>query len=88
MSGHTPGEWYLNAGNETEVQAGTKQVARAHCGGMTGVRLIEAEANARLITTAPDGLALAQAILADCTDTTPKEWIDMASALVAKAEGR
>lgn len=42
-------------------------------------------ADARLITTAPDGLALAQAILADCTDTTPKEWIEMATDIVRKA---
>lgn len=44
-------------------------------------------ANARLITTAPDGLTLAQSILADCTDATPVEWIEMARGIVRKAEG-
>ena len=41
-------------------------------------------ANARLITTAPDGFALAQAILSDCTDTTPKAWIEMATDIVRR----
>ena len=92
--GHTPGEWYLNAGNETEVQAGTKQVARAHCGGMTGVRLIEAEANARLIASAPELLEALQGMLAvhDMTQSPAGDriaaWsgaVNAARAAIAKA---
>ena len=66
--GHTPGAWRLTAGNATEVMAGLTPVARARCGGMTGIRLAEAEANARLIAAAPDLLAAlirASGILAD-----------------------
>jgi len=56
---HTPGPWRLSSGDETEIFSGAKPVARAHCGGLTSVKLPEAEANARLISAAPELLALA-----------------------------
>ena len=56
---HTTGPWRLSSGDETEIFSGAKPVARAHCGGLTSVKLPEAEANARLIAAAPDLLALA-----------------------------
>jgi hypothetical protein len=56
VSGHTPGPWRLNLGNETEIMDGTGKlnVARAHCGGISGIRVAEAEINARLIAAAPN----------------------------------
>jgi len=54
---HTPGPWRLSSGDETEIFSGAKPVARAHCGGLTSVKLPEAEANARLIAAAPELLA-------------------------------
>ncbi len=57
---HTPGPWRVNAGNETEIMAARFNVARAHCGGAYGIKLPEAESNARLIAAAPDLLACAE----------------------------
>ena len=54
---HTTGPWRLSSGDETEIFSGAKPVARAHCGGLTSVKLAEAEANARLIAAAPELLA-------------------------------
>lgn len=101
MSGHTPGPWatetdWLTDYTTVVVLPSKNNTAIARCEhnwneadySERRISWKEAECNARLITTAPDGLALAQAILADCTDTTPQAWIEMASALVAKAEGR
>lgn len=51
---HTPGPWRLNAGNEIEVMSDNRPIARSLCGGTTGVRLPEAEANALLIAAAPE----------------------------------
>lgn len=54
---HTQGPWRLNAGNSIEIMGGcipNKAIARALCGGMTGIKLDEAEANARLIAAAPE----------------------------------
>lgn len=44
--------WNLNPGNETEIMAVKFNIARAHCGGMTGVRIQAAEANAAYIVHA------------------------------------
>ena len=49
LAAATPGEWRTSAGNETEIFGGKKDVARAYCGGMSGVKLAEAEASAALI---------------------------------------
>ena len=59
MTTYTTGPWRLSSGDETEIFSGARPVARAHCGGLTSVKLPEAEANARLISAAPDLLALA-----------------------------
>ena len=59
MTTYTTGPWRLSSGDETEILSGARPVARAHCGGLTSVKLPEAEANARLISAAPDLLALA-----------------------------
>ena len=65
---HTQGPWRLNAGNETEIMSARRNVARAHCGAMTGIRVDEAEANARLIAAAPDLLAACEEILSETTN--------------------
>lgn len=95
MTAYTSGEWRLNAGNETEIMAGKRNVARAHCGGMNGIGLIEAEANARLIVAAPDLLNAAQAMadsFADCvkTELALSEFPALAAlvAAIAKAKGQ
>ena len=62
-AGHTPGPWRLNAGDSIKVMNPRGLcVAFAACGGMTGVKLDEAEANARLIAAAPDLLAVAETL--------------------------
>ena len=61
---HTDGPWRLNAGDETVIMSSNGYaVARANCGGTTGIRMPEAEANARLIAAAPDLLAEGMALL-------------------------
>lgn len=50
----TPGPWRLNAGNEIVVMDVGREIARARCGGLSGIKLDEAEANARLIAAAPE----------------------------------
>jgi len=96
---HTPGPWRLSSGDETEIFSGAKPVARAHCGGLTSVKLPEAEANARLIAAAPEMLAALQAltITARTFRNVPKEeqeWtpyddaaLDNAYAIIARAQG-
>ena len=60
---HTPAPWRLNAGNETLVMGSNQRpIARAECGGTSGIGLAEAEANARLIAAAPDMLEALRAI--------------------------
>lgn len=54
---HTPGPWRLNAGNEIEIMGSNRAIGRALCGGMSGIRLAEAEANARIMASALDMLA-------------------------------
>jgi hypothetical protein len=87
---HTPGPWRLSAGDETAVYAtGHSNIARTYCGGLTGIRLKTAEANARLIAAAPELLAQLQ-----WAETVLKCWIegsaqlDSIRATIAKAEGR
>ena len=98
MSGHTPGPWEIVPYGDgdslviCEDERGDRRIAfmatpGCRDGGKRKRVWQKIKANARLITTAPDGLALAQAILADCTDTTPVEWIEMARGIVRKANG-
>ena len=58
MGGHTPTPWRLNAGNEIQIMGATQRtVARAECGGMSGIKLAEAEANARRIVASVNATA-------------------------------
>lgn len=55
MSGHTPGTplpWNLNPGDETKIMAVHLTIARADCGGLSGIRVNTAEANAAYIVHA------------------------------------
>ena len=88
--------WRLNAGNETEVMdARGRNVARAHCGGAYGVKLDEAEANARLIAAAPDMLAALVTALEMLVDSWGDEQIaagddqvaNVLKAAIAQAKG-
>lgn len=55
---HTPGPWRVSVGDETQVFAAANQnITSANCGGLSGIRVAEAEANARLIAAAPELLA-------------------------------
>ena len=97
MTTYTTGPWRLSSGDETEIFSGARPVARAHCGGLTSVKLPEAEANARLIAAAPELLAVLQdlTITARTFRNVPKEdqyWticdddsLDAAFAAIAKA---
>ena len=97
---HTTGPWRLSSGDETEIFSGARPVARAHCGGLTSVKLPEAEANARLIAAAPEMLAALQAAVnllswgeafnSDLPDATPSEKnsakkVDEFKAIIARA---
>jgi len=100
MSGHTPGPWATETDWLTDYEtlvtvpskSGQRGTEIARCNhnwneadySERRISWKEAQCNARLIATAPDGLALAQAILADCTDTTPKAWIEMATDIVRR----
>ncbi len=88
MSGqtkHTPGPWKFDG-----HYFGDGLTA---CGGRNVAEIMEAdtpeetEANARLIATAPDGLALAEMVLAGATIETPADLIVAAEKLIAKAVG-
>ena len=90
---HTTGPWRLSSGDETEIFSGAKPVARAHCGGLTSVKLPEAEANARLIAAAPDLLALAYDFGQMLTGMDPYTFDDASimrdkiKAIIARATG-
>jgi hypothetical protein len=100
MSGHHT-SWRLNAGDETSVMdSRNRKILRAECGGASGIKLAEAEANARLIAAAPDLLAA----LVNCMDILGRaesnasgmgaEWdyvgprVAAARAAIAKATGQ
>jgi len=91
---HTPGPWRLSSGDETEIFSGAKPVARAHCGGLTSVKLPEAEANARLIAAAPELLAALEEMYALYADHAQYDEeghetaaINSARAAIARATG-
>lgn len=92
---HTPAPWRLNAGNETLVMGSNQRpIARAECGGTSGIGLAEAEANARLIAAAPE---LVEALLGviDCAGLTAlpgyrlelDQAVSNARALLARIKG-
>jgi hypothetical protein len=91
---HTPGPWRLNAGDETRIMAVSKTVADAKCGGMTGIRLREAEANARMIAAAPDMMAALQYAVDHYgkpggpwnVPSDPGGWLDRARDAIGKAK--
>lgn len=94
---HTPGPWRLNAGNEIEIMDTSRAVARAVCGGLSGIRLREAEANARIIAAAPDLLEALQWALdelngrtrydEDVAEQQVENCYRLAEAAIAKARG-
>ena len=91
---HTPGPWRLNAGNETLVMGSNQRpIARAECGGIAGIGLAEAEANARLIAAAPDLLAALEEMAAvfgwqsPNANPTVDAAIAAARALLARIKG-
>lgn len=85
---HTSGTWRVSAGNETEIMADKRNVARAHCGGMSGVGLAEAEDNARLIAAAPDLLAALEELCLAPNKHRPEEYWEAARAAITKAKGQ
>lgn len=89
---HTIGPWRLNAGTETVIMGGSQYaIARAECGGMTGIKLPEAEANARLIAASPELLELAYQYVSDLrhppTEDSRQRRIERAKQVIAKALG-
>ena len=64
VSGRTQGPWRLNAGDETKIMAGGLCIASVHCGGTTGIKLSEAESNARQIAETPALVEALQSLLA------------------------
>jgi hypothetical protein len=61
---YTPGPWRLSAGDETAIFTGCgKRISAAYSGGLSGIGIGEAEANARLIAAAPDMIAALQMAL-------------------------
>lgn len=85
MSEHTPGPWEWR-------QSGKHGGADVYSGARNGGYICTVSGNvrpdARLITAAPDGYALAQRVLAERVFAMPDEILDAARALIAKAEGK
>ena len=82
---HTPGPWRLSSGDETEIFSGARPVARAHCGGLTSVKLPEAEANARLIAAAPELLDTLERFVTACHAHLPESTDQAFCGLYASA---
>lgn len=90
MSGHHT-SWRLNAGDETSVMdSRNRKILRAECGGASGIKLAEAEANARLIAAAPDLLALVWQYESDLrhppADDSVQRRLDRIATVLAKVE--
>lgn len=86
MSKHTPGPWRLAAGDETQIYAYGLGIARALCGGLTGIKLAQAEANARLIAAAPD-LLDALEWLAGSAEIESPEALSVINTAILQAKG-
>ena len=90
MSKHTPGPWsFGHWGNDfwvgTQPNGLSGKVARVLWGMGEGVE--EGRENARLISSAPDLLDVAEMVLALATIDTPVELIKAATAAISKATG-
>lgn len=86
---HTPGPWKVGPIDDTVVTASDGSEIAAIDGDYSDPDLWPImEANARLITTAPDGLALAHMVIDTATVETPPALIEAANALIAKAKGQ
>lgn len=90
---YTDGPWRLKAGDETEIMAGKLNIGRANCGGLTGIKIDEAEDNARLMSAslalfeALGDLLLSSCVLDSLRATGGQELIDAAKAAMTKARG-
>ena len=58
----TPLPWNLNPGDEIKIMAVHLQIARTDCGGLSGIRFSDAEANAAYIVHAANNFPKAQAL--------------------------
>lgn len=100
MTEHTPGpwrawppsaaggKWTIDAASKTPM-APDKRIATLHSGALHGAS--HAEANARLIASAPDLLALAKAMMQaidTCEDQPICAWRGALVMHIAKAEGK
>lgn len=62
-----------------------RPVARAQCGGTSGIKLAEAEANARIISAAPEAIGLLAEVFADHGKVNSLEWTERAASALNKA---
>ena len=90
---HTPGEWVQSPIKLNQICAvnGDEIELIAECPfnwPADKERWEIVAANARLITTAPDGLALAHMVIDTATVETPPALIEAANALINKAKGQ
>lgn len=98
MSGHTPGPWYALGTAVHPDLKGLDQLARiARCEVRRSVPVItgpQAQANARLIASAPDLLHALKVYIRQhqhgegCVCTSCKQAEEIAAEAIAKAEGR
>lgn len=82
---HTPGPWRVESG--LVVNAAGHEIAYTHGAGTEVFRPTEMDANARLMSAAPELLEVLKSFL------DPKQWgdrsrLDKARAAIAKAEGK
>lgn len=82
------GPWRLNAGNSIEIMdARNRSIARAQCGGTTGIKLAEAEDHARLIAVAPEAVDALREVFADHDATGRLSWLDKVAGIITRATG-
>jgi hypothetical protein len=83
MSDHTPGPWsvygYEIVSEDGQRVATASTPARPHP---------EERANARLIAASPELLAVLRGILTNAGSHIDTEWLELATAIIAQAEGR
>ena len=83
---HTPGPWIIMEGTDWVIVSPEVSVAAVYT--PRGVREVR-QANARLISAAPDLLEALNYALASHTEDVmmPDDWMDFARAAIAKAKG-